>query len=92
MCDASCQYTILISNWVSYGTPITAAWHQAINYLDSKILKIKNYSPEPVDIILIPNPNAFLDIETGPEEFHEHYQNLASTKEEQEQCLKEINT
>ncbi|KAG9294396.1 hypothetical protein G9A89_001901 [Geosiphon pyriformis] len=58
----------------------------------SKILEIKNNSLEPVDIILIPNPNAFLDIETGPKEFHEHYQNLAQTKEEQKQHLEEINT
>ncbi|KAG9288979.1 hypothetical protein G9A89_015528 [Geosiphon pyriformis] len=42
----------------------------------SKILKIKNNPPEPVDIILIPNPDVFLDIKTGSEEFHKHYQNL----------------
>ncbi|KAG9289976.1 hypothetical protein G9A89_010282 [Geosiphon pyriformis] len=37
-------------------------------------------------------PNAFFDIETSPEKFHEHYQNLAPTREEQKQYLKEINT
>ncbi|KAG9287927.1 hypothetical protein G9A89_017522 [Geosiphon pyriformis] len=57
----------------------------------SKILKIKNNPPEPVDIVLISNSNAFFDIETGPEEFYEHYQNLAATKEEQKQHLEEIN-
>ncbi|KAG9301009.1 hypothetical protein G9A89_018961 [Geosiphon pyriformis] len=71
-------------------------WHIANAKIEgvmpSEILKIKNYPPEPVDIILIPNPDAFLDIKTGPEEFYEHYQNLALTKEEQEQFLEEINT
>ncbi|KAG9287508.1 hypothetical protein G9A89_023880 [Geosiphon pyriformis] len=27
MCDTSCQYIILISDWVSYGTSITTVWH-----------------------------------------------------------------
>ncbi|KAG9289619.1 hypothetical protein G9A89_014354 [Geosiphon pyriformis] len=58
----------------------------------SKILKIKNNSPEPVNIVLIPNPDAFLDLEADPKEFHKHYQNLAPTREEQEQQLEEINT
>ncbi|KAG9306864.1 hypothetical protein G9A89_005765 [Geosiphon pyriformis] len=58
----------------------------------SKILEIKNNSPEPVDIVLIPNPKTFLDIETGPEKFHKYYQNLALIREEQEQCLEQLNT
>ncbi|KAG9294542.1 hypothetical protein G9A89_008653 [Geosiphon pyriformis] len=58
----------------------------------SKILEIKNNPSEPVNIVLISNPEAFLDIETGPEEFHKHYQNLAPTKEEQKQCLEQLNT
>ncbi|KAG9301834.1 hypothetical protein G9A89_004513 [Geosiphon pyriformis] len=56
----------------------------------SEILEIKNNFPEPVEVVLI--FNTFLDIETGPKEFHEHYQNLALTQKEQEQHLKEINT
>ncbi|KAG9301403.1 hypothetical protein G9A89_018075 [Geosiphon pyriformis] len=87
---------ILISDWVSCETPITAIWHMTNAKIKeamfSKILKIKNYLSEPVDIVFIPNSNAFLDIETGPEEFHEHYQNLAPTREEQEQHLEKINT
>ncbi|KAG9284378.1 hypothetical protein G9A89_023635 [Geosiphon pyriformis] len=60
--------------------------------MPSKILEIKNNPLEPVNIILIPNPDAFLNLEAGPEEFYEHYQNLAPIREEQEQCLEEINT
>ncbi|KAG9294438.1 hypothetical protein G9A89_001943 [Geosiphon pyriformis] len=101
-CDALCQYMIFISNWVSCGTLITTAWHQAITCLDgyshdkneiwwmanakveetmpSKILEIKNNPSEPVDIVLIPNPDAFFDMKTSLK------------KKEQEQCLEEINT
>ncbi|KAG9289803.1 hypothetical protein G9A89_015383 [Geosiphon pyriformis] len=62
-CDMSCQYTILISNWVEKETPIEATWRRApvINFLK-------------------------------PEEFHEHYQNLAPTREEQEQWLAQRKT
>ncbi|KAG9284019.1 hypothetical protein G9A89_022793 [Geosiphon pyriformis] len=101
-------------DWVSHGTPITAAWHQAISHLDgyphneneiwqmvnvkvesalpSEILEIKNNPPEPTDIVLVLNPNAFIDLENSPEEFHEYYQNLTLMKKEQEQHLEEINT
>ncbi|KAG9287509.1 hypothetical protein G9A89_023881 [Geosiphon pyriformis] len=58
----------------------------------NEILKIKNNPLEPVNIVLIPNLDAFLDLKTGPEKFHEHYQNLAPTREEQEQYLAQINT
>ncbi|KAG9298006.1 hypothetical protein G9A89_018834 [Geosiphon pyriformis] len=60
--------------------------------MPSEILEIKNNSPEQVDIIFIPNPDAFLDIETNSEDFHEHYQNLAPTREEQKQWLAQLNT
>ncbi|KAG9302431.1 hypothetical protein G9A89_011481 [Geosiphon pyriformis] len=60
--------------------------------LSNKILKIKNNLSEPVETICILNSDAFLDVETGPEEFHDYYQNLALTREEQEQCLKQLNT
>ncbi|KAG9299276.1 hypothetical protein G9A89_013924 [Geosiphon pyriformis] len=57
----------------------------------NEILKIKNNPPEPTDIVLVLNPDAFIDLENSPEKFYEHYQNLAPTREEQEQRLKEIN-
>ncbi|KAG9285385.1 hypothetical protein G9A89_010860 [Geosiphon pyriformis] len=60
--------------------------------MSSKILEIKNNPLKPVNIILIPNLDTFLDLKAGPEEFHEHYQNLALTREKQEQCLVQTNT
>ncbi|KAG9291829.1 hypothetical protein G9A89_012114 [Geosiphon pyriformis] len=60
--------------------------------MSSKILEIKNNSPEPVNIILVSNSDAFFDIETNPEDFHKHYQNLAPTREEQEEQLAQLNT
>ncbi|KAG9303843.1 hypothetical protein G9A89_018740 [Geosiphon pyriformis] len=104
MCDTLCQYTIFISDWVNRGTPITAAWYQAIFYLEdyphdedkiwqmanakvegtlpSKILEIKNNPPEPTDIVLVLNPDIFFDLENSPKEFHKHNQNLAPTRED----------
>ncbi|KAG9287620.1 hypothetical protein G9A89_019681 [Geosiphon pyriformis] len=51
--------------------------------MSSKILKIKNNPPKLVDIVLIPNLDAFFNIETDPKKFHKHYQNLAPTRKEQ---------
>ncbi|KAG9295360.1 hypothetical protein G9A89_013389 [Geosiphon pyriformis] len=53
----------------------------------SKILEIKNNPPEPVNIILVLNPDAFFNIETNPKDFYKHYQNLAPIKEKQEEQL-----
>ncbi|KAG9293003.1 hypothetical protein G9A89_016365 [Geosiphon pyriformis] len=58
----------------------------------SKILEIKNNSPELVEVILISNPKALLNIKAGPEKFHKHYQNLTPTREEQKQYLEQLNT
>ncbi|KAG9297185.1 hypothetical protein G9A89_019466 [Geosiphon pyriformis] len=60
--------------------------------MSNKILEIKNNPLETVNIVLIPNPDTFLDLKAGPEEFHEHYQNLAPTRKKQEQHLAQINT
>ncbi|KAG9288185.1 hypothetical protein G9A89_020491 [Geosiphon pyriformis] len=60
--------------------------------MPSKILEIKNNLPKPVNIILVLNPNVFFDIKTNPEDFHEHYQNLALTRKEQEEQLAQLNT
>ncbi|KAG9286001.1 hypothetical protein G9A89_022677 [Geosiphon pyriformis] len=35
MCDKSCQYTILISDWIRKGTLIKTAWKKAVQQLDS---------------------------------------------------------
>ncbi|KAG9306874.1 hypothetical protein G9A89_002543 [Geosiphon pyriformis] len=60
--------------------------------MSSKILEIKNNSPKPVNIILVPNSDAFFDIETNPEDFYKHYQNLVPTREEQKEWLAQLNT
>ncbi|KAG9304154.1 hypothetical protein G9A89_019716 [Geosiphon pyriformis] len=106
-CDALCQYTILINDWRNTSGNCKNSlrenlkqqdkiWHMANakvkKVMPSKILKIKNNPSESVNIVLISNPKAFLDIETSSEKFHEHYQNLALTREKQEQWLKKINT
>ncbi|KAG9288421.1 hypothetical protein G9A89_015627 [Geosiphon pyriformis] len=71
-------------------------WRMAYAMLEDatteELREIKNNSlslPEPEYVQTF---NAFSDIEDDPEKFHEHYQQLASTKKEQKQCLEEINT
>ncbi|KAG9302357.1 hypothetical protein G9A89_011783 [Geosiphon pyriformis] len=57
--------------------------------LSEEIKIIKNNSPEPIELDWDPEPVInFLD----PKQFYKHYQKLASTREEQKQCLEEINT
>ncbi|KAG9298898.1 hypothetical protein G9A89_015920 [Geosiphon pyriformis] len=91
--DELCIDTILISNWVRKGTPIDTAWRRAVKYLNrltpEKIKTIKNNPSESIELDWDPEPVInFLD----PEQFHKHYQELAPTREEQKQCLEEINT
>ncbi|KAG9289658.1 hypothetical protein G9A89_014393 [Geosiphon pyriformis] len=53
--------------------------------LSEEIREIKNNSPELIELDWNPEPVInLLDLE----QFHEHYQELAPTREEQEQCLK----
>ncbi|KAG9298533.1 hypothetical protein G9A89_018892 [Geosiphon pyriformis] len=54
-----------------------------------EIRTIKNNPPEPIELNWDPKPVINL---LDSEQFHEHYQELVSTREEQKQHLKEINT
>ncbi|KAG9285086.1 hypothetical protein G9A89_009897 [Geosiphon pyriformis] len=85
-CDISCQYTILISDWVRKGTPIKAAWRRAATPEEIKMIKDNPLKPLELDWDAEPIIN-LLD----PEQFHEHYQELAPTREEQKQQLEQLN-
>ncbi|KAG9284014.1 hypothetical protein G9A89_022788 [Geosiphon pyriformis] len=66
-------------------------------YSKPEFLELFNWKPTnnqylPANIVLILNPDAFLDLEADPKEFHKHYQNLAPTREKQKQHLAQINT
>ncbi|KAG9301069.1 hypothetical protein G9A89_015805 [Geosiphon pyriformis] len=57
--------------------------------LSEEIKTIKNNPPKPIELDWDAEPVInFLK----PEEFHEHYQNLAPTREEQKQWLAQLNT
>ncbi|KAG9302376.1 hypothetical protein G9A89_011426 [Geosiphon pyriformis] len=108
-CDISCQYTILISDWIRKRTPIEAVWRRAVQQLDScpydddkiwqmALVKIKETMPKEIKMIKNNPPEPLeLDWDTEPiinlldlEQFHKHYQELAPTREEQEQrCASE---
>ncbi|KAG9299965.1 hypothetical protein G9A89_009693 [Geosiphon pyriformis] len=65
---------------------------KAENATTSKLLEIKNNPlslPEPEYIQTF---DVFGNIEDNPKEFYKHYQRLAPTKEEQKQCLEQLNT
>ncbi|KAG9288616.1 hypothetical protein G9A89_006717 [Geosiphon pyriformis] len=65
-------------------------WHSPIKGATlEKIKTIKNNPPKPIELNWDPKPVINL---LNPKQFHKHYQELAPTKEEQEQCLEEINT
>ncbi|KAG9295662.1 hypothetical protein G9A89_002980 [Geosiphon pyriformis] len=110
-CDISCQYMILISDWVRKKTPIEAAWRRAVQQLNSyphdddkiwqmALAKIEEAMPEEIKTIKDNPPEPLkLDWDAEPiinlldlEQFHEHYQELAPTREEQEQQLEQLNT
>ncbi|KAG9284812.1 hypothetical protein G9A89_003735 [Geosiphon pyriformis] len=57
--------------------------------LSEQIRMIKNNLSEPIKLDWDPEPVINL---LDSEQFHEHYQKLASTREKQEQQLEEINT
>ncbi|KAG9304157.1 hypothetical protein G9A89_019719 [Geosiphon pyriformis] len=57
--------------------------------LPKKIRTIKNNLPEPIKLDWDPEPVINL---LDPKQFHEHYQGLVPTREEQEQCLEQLNT
>ncbi|KAG9287488.1 hypothetical protein G9A89_023860 [Geosiphon pyriformis] len=68
------------------------AYAKAEGTTTSKLLEIKN------NLLLLPKPeyiqtfDIFGNIKNNPEEFYKHYQHLAPTREEQEQCLEQLNT
>ncbi|KAG9301045.1 hypothetical protein G9A89_015781 [Geosiphon pyriformis] len=70
-------------------TPIETAWQRVVQQLDScphdddKIWRMATAKIEDAEPVI-----NFLE----PEEFYEHYQNLAPTREEQEQWLAQLNT
>ncbi|KAG9285008.1 hypothetical protein G9A89_009818 [Geosiphon pyriformis] len=86
-CNKTCQYTILINNWVCKRTPIDdrMVYAKTEGATTSELLEIKN------NFLSLPEPkyvqtfDVFGNIEDDPKKFYEHYKQLAPTKEEQKQ-------
>ncbi|KAG9303789.1 hypothetical protein G9A89_018686 [Geosiphon pyriformis] len=98
-CDETCQYTILINDWISKGIPIDNTWKQALmayvkaeGMTTSKLLEIKNNPLSLSEPEYIQTFDIFGNIEDDLKEFHKHYQHLAPTRKEQEQHLEQLNT
>ncbi|KAG9290851.1 hypothetical protein G9A89_011000 [Geosiphon pyriformis] len=78
-CNVFCQYIILISNRM--------ATTKIEGMLPKEIRTIKNNPPEPIELDWDAEPVInFLE----PEEFYEHYQNLAPTRKKQKQQLTQM--
>ncbi|KAG9284458.1 hypothetical protein G9A89_014062 [Geosiphon pyriformis] len=88
ICDKTCQYTILINDWICKRTPID----NAEGATTSELLKIKNNPLALPKSEYVLTFDVFGNIEDNPEEFYEHYQRLTPIREEQEQWLEKINT
>ncbi|KAG9301697.1 hypothetical protein G9A89_016768 [Geosiphon pyriformis] len=78
MCDATCQYMILICDWVRGGTPFKTAFNRALKRLqhyshDEDEFKRRNHQR-----------NTILE--------RDYYQQLCPIQQEQEQYLAQINT
>ncbi|KAG9285893.1 hypothetical protein G9A89_013318 [Geosiphon pyriformis] len=77
-CDVSCQYMILISDWVRKGTPIEVVWRRAVQRLNScphdddkiwrmALAKIKGATPEEIKMIKDNSPEPLkLDWDAEP--------------------------
>ncbi|KAG9285873.1 hypothetical protein G9A89_013298 [Geosiphon pyriformis] len=68
-------------------------WQMALAKIEratpEEIKTIKNNPSEPIKLDCDPKPVINL---LDPEQFHKYYQELAPTREEQEQCLEQLNT
>ncbi|KAG9302335.1 hypothetical protein G9A89_008827 [Geosiphon pyriformis] len=85
-------------DWVRKRTPMEAAWRRAVQQLNT-LAKIEGVTPEEIKMIK-DNPPEPLELNwdaepiinlLNPEQFHEHYQELAPTREEGEQQLEQLN-
>ncbi|KAG9302368.1 hypothetical protein G9A89_011418 [Geosiphon pyriformis] len=84
-CNETCQYTILINNWRIAYAMSEGATTEELREIKNNLLSL----PEPEYVQIF---DVFGNIEDELEKFHEHSQQLAFTKEEQEECLAQLNT
>ncbi|KAG9304374.1 hypothetical protein G9A89_019936 [Geosiphon pyriformis] len=92
-CDTTCQYTILICDWVRGETPFEAAFNRALKRLqhyphdeDELYNTAQAKSAKVADEVT--SYNMFDPVD----EFQDYYQQLCPTRQEQEQYLAQINT
>ncbi|KAG9300804.1 hypothetical protein G9A89_003153 [Geosiphon pyriformis] len=94
-CDTTCQYTILIYNWVREGTPFEAAFNRVLKRLQYyphnedelyNTTQTKKESAEVADKVT--SYNMFNPVD----KFQNYYQQLCPTQQKQKQYLTQINT
>ncbi|KAG9293313.1 hypothetical protein G9A89_007559 [Geosiphon pyriformis] len=107
MCDTTCQYMILICDWVRGGTPFEAAFNRALKRLqhyshdEDKLYntaqaKVRGGTAEEIqrwkESAEVADEVANYNMFDPVDEFQDYYQQLCPTRQEQEQYLAQINT
>ncbi|KAG9284415.1 hypothetical protein G9A89_023672 [Geosiphon pyriformis] len=106
-CDATCQYTILICDWVRGGTLFEAAFNRALKRLqhyphdedelyNTAQAKVRGGTAEEIrrwkESAEVANEVTSYNMFDPVDEFQDYYQQLCPTRQEQEQYLAQINT
>ncbi|KAG9293946.1 hypothetical protein G9A89_019284 [Geosiphon pyriformis] len=106
-CDTTCQYTILICDWVRGGTLFEAAFNKALKRLqhyphnEDKLYnttqaKVRGGTAEEIqrwkESAEVADEVASYNMFNPVDEFQDYYQQLCPTRQEQEQYLAQINT
>ncbi|KAG9295056.1 hypothetical protein G9A89_017850 [Geosiphon pyriformis] len=92
-CDTTCQYTILICDWVRGGTPFEAAFNRALKRLQHyPHNEDKLYNTTQAKSAEVADKVASYNMFDPVDEFQDYYQQLCPTQQEQKQYLVQINT
>ncbi|KAG9294105.1 hypothetical protein G9A89_021464, partial [Geosiphon pyriformis] len=106
-CDATCQYTILICDWIRGGTPFKAAFNRALKRLqhyshdedelyNTTQAKVREGTTEEIrcwkESAEVADKVASYNMFDPVDEFQDYYQQLCLTRQEQKQYLAQINT
>ncbi|KAG9306954.1 hypothetical protein G9A89_008714 [Geosiphon pyriformis] len=107
MCDATCQYTILICNWVREGMPFEAAFNRVLKRLqhyphdenelyNTTQAKVRGGTAEEIrcwkETAKVADKVTSYNMFDPVDKFQDYYQQLCPTRQEQEQYLAQINT
>ncbi|KAG9292627.1 hypothetical protein G9A89_006999 [Geosiphon pyriformis] len=93
MCNTTCQYTILICNWVREGMSFKAVFNRVLKRLQHySHNENESYNTAQAKSAKVTNKIASYNMFNPVDEFQDYYQQLCPTQQEQKQYLAQINT